>query len=62
VLQVDRALHHVVVGQHLGQNYGRVTRIDDDSVSLKEIVQDATGDWVERLSRLELQENKETAK
>lgn len=62
VLQVDRALHHVVVGQHLGQNYGRVTRIDDDSVSVKEIVQDATGDWVERLSRLELQENKETAK
>lgn len=62
VLQVDRAVHQVVRGQHLGQNYGVVTSIDENSVNLKEIVQDATGDWVERLSRLELQESKETTK
>lgn len=62
VLQVDRAVHQVVVGQHLGQNFGRITRIDATTVSLKEIVQDATGDWVERLSKLELQESKETTK
>lgn len=62
VLQVDRAVHQVVVGQHLGQNFGRITSIDENSVSLKEIVQDATGDWVERQSRLELQESKENTK
>jgi type IV pilus assembly protein PilP len=62
VLQVDRSVHQVVVGQHLGQNFGRVTSIDDNTVNLKEIVQDATGDWVERLSRLELQESKENTK
>jgi type IV pilus assembly protein PilP len=62
VLQVDRAVHQVVVGQHLGQNYGRITSIDENTVNLKEIVQDATGDWVERLSKLELQESKENSK
>jgi type IV pilus assembly protein PilP len=62
VLQVDRAVHQVVTGQHLGQNYGRVTSIDENTVNLKEIVQDATGDWVERLSKLELQESKENTK
>lgn len=62
VLQVDRAVHQVVVGQHLGQNDGRVTSIDENSVNLREIVQDATGDWVERSARLELQESKETTK
>jgi len=62
VLQVDRSVHQVVVGQHLGQNYGRITSIDENSVNLKEIVQDATGDWVERMSKLELQESKETSK
>jgi len=62
VLQVDRSVHQVVIGQHLGQNFGRITSIDDNTVNLKEIVQDATGDWVERLSKLELQESKENTK
>ncbi|MRX08051.1 pilus assembly protein PilP [Pseudoduganella sp. FT25W] len=62
VLQVDRAVHQVVVGQHLGENYGRITGISDNTVTVKEIVQDATGDWVERLSKLELQESKENTK
>ncbi|WP_432381180.1 pilus assembly protein PilP [Duganella sp. P38] len=62
VLQVDRAVHQVVKGQRLGQNDGLITSIDENSVHLKEIVQDASGDWVERRSRLELQESKETTK
>ncbi|WP_343732039.1 pilus assembly protein PilP [Duganella sp.] len=62
VLQVDRAVHQVVVGQHLGQNDGRITSIDEHAVNLREIVQDATGDWVERQSKLELQESKENTK
>ncbi|NGZ82948.1 pilus assembly protein PilP [Duganella aceris] len=62
VLQIDRTVHQVVVGQHVGQNYGRITSIDEATVNLKEIVQDATGDWVERMSKLELQESKENSK
>jgi len=32
------------------------------AVEIKEMVQDASGDWVERISKLELQESKETGK
>lgn len=62
VLQIDRSVHQVVKGQHIGQNYGLITGISEDAVSIKEIVQDATGDWVERMSKLELQESKEMIK
>jgi len=62
VLQVDRAVYQVVVGQHLGENYGRITGITDNAVNIKEVVQDATGDWVERMTKLELQESKENSK
>lgn len=62
LLQVDRAVHQVRSGQHVGQNFGLVTGVSENLVSIKEIVQDATGDWVERMSRLELQESKEGGK
>ncbi|WP_313872816.1 pilus assembly protein PilP [Rugamonas sp. DEMB1] len=62
LLQVDRAVHQVRSGQHVGQNFGLVTGVSENVVSIKEIVQDATGDWVERMSRLELQESKEGGK
>ena len=62
LLQVDRALHQIRVGQRIGQNYGLVTGISETAVSIKEVVQDAGGEWVERLSKLELQESKENTK
>jgi type IV pilus assembly protein PilP len=62
VLQIDRSVHQVVIGQHVGQNYGLITGISESAVNIKEIVQDATGDWVERMSKLELQESKENTK
>ena len=62
VLQIDRSVHQVVKGQHVGPNDGLITGITDDAVSIREIVQDATGDWVARMSKLELQESKENSK
>ena len=62
VLQVDRSVYRVEKGQHVGQNHGLITGITDNTVNLREIVQDATGDWVEHLATLELQESKEAAK
>ncbi|SFU95772.1 pilus assembly protein PilP [Pseudoduganella namucuonensis] len=59
LLQVDRSVYQVRPGQHVGQNFGLITSVSDDAVTVKEIVQDATGDWVERISKLELQESKE---
>ena len=62
VLQIDRNVYKAVKGQYLGQNHGVITGITDTTVSIREVVQDATGDWAEHLATLELQESKETAK
>ncbi len=58
LLQADKAVFQVKVGNYVGQNFGLITKINDAGVELKEIVQDASGDWVERQAKLELQENK----
>ncbi len=43
-------------GNYIGQNFGLVTSISETEVDLKEIVQDAAGEWIERPTKLELQE------
>jgi type IV pilus assembly protein PilP len=55
LLETNGSTHMVRVGNYLGQNFGVVTRITETEVLLKEIVQDAAGEWVERPSKLELQ-------
>jgi len=61
LLQIDRALYQLRPGQRLGQNFGVVTRVSDDAIDIREVVQDAAGEWVERMAKLELQ-SKETGK
>jgi len=56
LLESNGATHMVRVGNYVGQNFGLITRISETEVQLKEIVQDAAGEWVERPARLELQE------
>ena len=57
LLRVDKLLYQVRQGNYLGQNYGRVTQITEREITLREIVQDAAGEWIERSSMLQLQEN-----
>lgn len=56
LLRVDGLLYQVKVGDYLGQNYGRVLRISDSDLVLREVVQDAAGEWIERNSTLQLLE------
>jgi len=56
LVMVDGRLHDVKVGNYMGQNYGQVKSITDTAISLIETVQDATGEWVERTSTLQIQE------
>lgn len=56
LLRVDNLLYQVKVGDYLGQNYGRITRIGETEITLREIVQDAAGEWIERPASLQLQE------
>lgn len=58
LLRVDNLLYQVKAGDYLGQNYGRITRITETEVALREIVQDAAGEWIERSTSLQLQEGK----
>lgn len=53
----DNSIQQAKTGNYAGQNYGRITRITDSEVVLTEIVQDElSGDWIERVSTLNLQE------
>ncbi len=56
LLRVDNLLYQVKLGDYLGQNYGKITRITETDVALREIVQDAAGEWIERMTSLQLQE------
>lgn len=56
LIKVDNLLYQVKSGNYLGQNYGRVTKIGETEVVLRELVQDAAGEWIERNATLQLQE------
>ena len=56
LIQVDKTVYQAHVGNYLGQNFGMITKITEAEVEIKEIVQDAAGEWVERKATLELQE------
>lgn len=44
----DGLVHRVSVGNHLGQNYGRITAISDAQIQLVEIIPDGLGGYLER--------------
>ena len=56
LLMVENRLHDVKVGDWIGQNYGQITAISDTQITLRETVQDPTGEWIERASTLQIQE------
>jgi type IV pilus assembly protein PilP len=58
LLQVDKTVFQAKVGNYVGQNFGMITQITETEVDLKEVIQDASGEWVERKAKLELQETK----
>lgn len=65
LIQVDSTVYQVRPGNHMGQSFGVITSIEDAQVSIKELVQDPTGqtaDWVERIATLQLQEQDQSQK
>ena len=62
LVSVDKLLYQVRMGNYLGQNYGKIVGISETNIRLREIVQDTTGDWVERNTTLDLQEGNEVRK
>ncbi len=57
VLQApDGTVHRAGVGNHLGQNFGTITRVTEEKVSIIELIQGTLGDWVEREASVALAE------
>jgi type IV pilus assembly protein PilP len=52
----DGSVHRLQVGDHAGQNFGKVLKITEEKVALVELVQSASGEWVEREASLAIAE------
>ena len=50
----DNVVHRVTRGNHMGQNYGRITSVSDTLVELVEIIPDGFGGFMERPASLAL--------
>ena len=62
LIRVDGTLYQVRTGNYMGQNFGVVTAINESEVILKELVEDVSGDWVEKENKLLLQQGPEVKK
>lgn len=49
-------LHTVQVGNRLGQNNGIITRINDEGIEIRELIQSGSGEYVESMAVLTLAE------
>jgi len=56
LVRADATVHRVTVGNFMGQNFGLVTGITESQIQLRESLPDASGEWVNRVSTLQLQE------
>ncbi|MCX7193467.1 MAG: pilus assembly protein PilP [Proteobacteria bacterium] len=50
----DKKLYQVKVGNYVGMNFGLIQKLSGTEITIKEVVQDSTGDWSERISSLQL--------
>jgi type IV pilus assembly protein PilP len=55
----DKTVYQVRGGNYMGQNFGIITSITEGDIRLRELVQDSSGDWAERQSRLLLDDQEQ---
>jgi type IV pilus assembly protein PilP len=58
----DNSVVRVKHGNYIGQNFGMILQVTESEVQLKEILQDTAGEWSERKSTLQLQDEQEPKK
>lgn len=59
LVEADRLIHQVRVGNHLGQDFGKVVAIGDNSVDIDERVRDSNGGWTRRRAQMILLEKRQ---
>ncbi|MDR0564184.1 MAG: pilus assembly protein PilP [Azoarcus sp.] len=62
LIQADKSLYQVHIGNFMGRNYGKIVGIQPDSLELQELVEDPSQGWVERITTVQLQEPQEAGK
>jgi type IV pilus assembly protein PilP len=62
LIQADKALYQVRVGNFMGRDYGKVIAISQDSLELQELVEDLNEGWIERITAVHLQERQEAGR
>jgi type IV pilus assembly protein PilP len=54
LLSSASTLYNTVVGNYVGQDFGKVMAISEQEITIKELVQDGAGVWTERTTKLPL--------
>lgn len=52
----DGGIHRIETGNYIGQNYGRIVQISEESIGLVEIIPNGLGGWREREASIALSE------
>ncbi len=53
LLTSDGKIHQAKVGNYMGQNYGKITQITDESMTLRELFKDSNGVWFIKMTTVE---------
>jgi len=56
MVKIDGKVYQVNIGNHIGQNYGTVTGIKEDGLTVKELIKDGENKWTEKIITLPLQQ------
>lgn len=58
LLKVNEQVHQIYLGSYLGPNYGKVLSISENEISLRELIQETGGEWIEKITAIPIQENR----
>jgi len=56
MVKIEGKVYQVSLGNHIGQNYGKVVEIKDNGLTVKELIKDGENKWIEKIITLPLQE------
>ncbi|MDD3529404.1 MAG: pilus assembly protein PilP [Gallionellaceae bacterium] len=56
ILDPKGVLHTIQRGARIGQNHGKVTAIGEDGLEIRELIQDARGEWNESKAQMSIME------
>lgn len=56
ILDTDDTIHRIQTGNYVGQNHGKIIRVSEFEVELREVIPDGLGGWMERQASIAISE------